>query len=223
MMTDDAAFATARAAMVDRQIAGRGIADPAVLQAMRDVPRHAFVPDDLQWRAYDDTPLPIGEGQTISQPYIVALMLEAAALRPGDRVLDIGAGSGYACALAGRLAGRVVAIERHARLADAARERLARLGADNVVVHCADGSGGWPDDAPYDAILVAAGGPRVPEALRAQLAPGGRLVMPVGAVRLDQRLVRVTRRGDGFDEQDLGGVLFVPLVGAHGWAADDAD
>ena len=218
MRDDD--FAAQRSAMVAQQIAARGIGDPAVLEAMRRVPREAFVGADLRERAYDDTPLPIGQGQTISQPYVVALMLEAAAIRPGDRVLEIGAGSGYACALASVMAGHVDAVERHATLAEDARERLARLGYANVAVHCADGSGGWPQSAPFDVILVAAGGPRVPDALREQLARGGRLVMPVGASSYDQRLVKLERLNErDFQETDLGGVSFVPLIGAHGWAA----
>ena len=218
----EADLAARRNAMVAQQIAARGIADPAVLDAMRRVPREAFVAADLRERAYDDTPLPSEQGKTISQPYIVALMLEAAAIRPGDRVLEIGAGSGYACAVASLVAGRVDAVERHATLAASARERLARLGYSNVAVHCADGSGGWPEGAPFDAIMVAAGGPRVPEALREQLAVGGRLVMPVGASSYDQRLIKITRQGErDFREADLGGVCFVPLIGAHGWAAGD--
>ncbi|MEP7302728.1 MAG: protein-L-isoaspartate(D-aspartate) O-methyltransferase [Caldimonas sp.] len=218
---DDAGFAARREAMVTAQIAGRGIRDPAVLAALRAVPREAFVAAPLNECAYDDTPLPIEEGQTISQPYIVALMLEAAALGPGDRVLEVGAGSGYACAVASRIAGRVDAVERHPALAASARERLARLGYANVAIHCADGSGGWPARAPFNAILVAAGGPRVPATLREQLALGGRLVMPVGATRGEQRLIRLTRRGErDYREDDLGGVLFVPLIGAHGWAAE---
>ena len=210
-----------RRAMVDEQIAGRGIRDRAVLAAMREVPRHAFVAASLQREAYDDTPLPIEDGQTISQPYIVALMLEAARLGRADRVLEVGAGSGYASAIASRLAAHVDAIERHPRLAEIARERLARLGFANVDVHCGDGSVGWRAGAPYDAILVAAGGPRIPAALRDQLAVGGRLVMPVGGEHVAQRLVRLERDGDGaFRESDLGGVMFVPLVGAQGWRAD---
>ena len=207
-----------RERMVREQLVSRGVREPAVLAAMRRVPREEFVSAGLQRRAYDDGPLPIEDGQTISQPYIVALMLQAAAIAPSDKVLEIGAGSGYASAAASLLGAHVIAIERHAGLAASAGERLARLGFANVEVHHADGSGGWPAAAPYDAILVAASGPKVPEALRGQLADGGRLVMPVGASSWHQRLVRVTRRGaDAFDEEDLGGVVFVPLVGEHGW------
>lgn len=206
--------------MVDLQIEARGIRDTAVLAAMREVPRHEFVAASLRREAYDDTPLPIEERQTISQPYIVALMLEAARLGPDDRVLEVGAGSGYASAVASRLAAHVDAIERHPRLVELARERLARLGYDNVAVHEGDGSNGWRDGAPYDAIVVAAAGPRVPAALRQQLAPGGRLVMPVGGEHGTQRLVRLVREADGrFAETDLGAVMFVPLVGAQGWSA----
>ena len=197
---------------------GRPAFDGRVMAAMASVPRHEFVPPAEEAYAYINNALSIGHGQTISQPYIVALMLEAAAIRPGDRVLEIGAGSGYASALASLLAARVVAIERHPGLAASAGERLARLGYAKVEVHCADGSGGWPQGAPFDAILVAASGPRVPAVLRGQLAIGGRLVMPVGHSSWDQRLVRLTRRGEeGFDEENLCGVVFVPLIGAHGW------
>ncbi|HSC64126.1 MAG TPA: protein-L-isoaspartate(D-aspartate) O-methyltransferase [Caldimonas sp.] len=210
-----------RAAMVDLQVHARGIRDPALLAAMREVPRHEFVAARLRRDAYEDTPLPIEERQTISQPYIVALMLEAARLVRRDRVLEVGAGSGYASAVASRLAAHVDAIERHPRLVELARERLRRLGFANVDVHEGDGSVGWPEGAPYDAIVVAAAGPRVPEALRLQLAPGGRLVMPVGDPHGPQRLVRLVRESDDrFEQTDLGGVMFVPLVGAQGWRAD---
>ncbi len=217
-MDDD--FGERRERMVREQIAARGIGDEAVLAAMRRVPRERFVAAELRERAYEDRPLPIAEGQTISQPYIVALMLDAAQLRPGERALEVGAGSGYACAVASLIATRVYAIERHAPLAAQARERLAGLGYANIEIRCGDGSGGWPEVAPFDVILVAAGGPRVPKPLREQLTIGGRLVMPVGDAEGFQRLVLATRRDlDDFVEVDLGGVAFVPLVGEHGWAA----
>jgi len=206
--------------MIAHQVAARGVRDARVLEAMSAVPREAFVSESLGEFAYEDTPLPIEAGQTISQPYIVALMIEAAALRPEDRVLEIGAGSGYAAAVMSRIARKVHAIERHPELAELARARMARLGYDNVVIRTGDGTRGWPENAPFDAILVAAGGPEVPRPLREQLAIGGRLVIPVGAAD-QQRLVRVTRRSQAdYDEEDLGFVRFVPLIGAHGWAED---
>jgi protein-L-isoaspartate(D-aspartate) O-methyltransferase len=208
--------------MVARQIAARGIRDPALLEAMRRVPRHAFVAEWLRRDAYEDSPLPIEAGQTISQPYIVALMLESARLRPTDRMLEVGAGSGYASAVASRLVAHVDAVERIPRLVELARERLARLGFDNVDVHVGDGSEGWPAGAPYDAIVVAAAGPHIPQALREQLAVGGHLVLPVASRYGAQRLVLVTRNDDGWREDDLGGVMFVPLVGAQGWPEHDA-
>jgi protein-L-isoaspartate(D-aspartate) O-methyltransferase len=215
-----------RARMVERQIAARGVRDPAVLAAMRSVPRERFLPSHLEEFAYQDSPLPIEQGQTISQPFIVALMTEALQLRPGDRVLEIGTGSGYAAAVLARVAREVYTVERHAELAESARIRLRELGFDTVFVRHGDGTLGWPEHAPYDAIVVAAGvaagGPRVPEALLAQLAPGGRLVIPVGEEKA-QELVRVTRRADGtFEHEELGGVRFVPLIGAEGWEAEQA-
>jgi protein-L-isoaspartate(D-aspartate) O-methyltransferase len=189
---------------------------------MRRVPRHAFIAAALRPEAYEDSPLPIEEGQTISQPYIVALMLEAARLGASDRMLEVGAGSGYASAVAAQLVAHVDAVERHPRLVELARARLARLGIANVDVHVGDGSAGWPSGAPYDAIVVAAAGPRVPEALREQLAVGGRLVLPVASGFGAQRLVLVERRSEAeWHEDDLGGVMFVPLVGAQGWPDDD--
>ena len=212
-----------RERMVERQLAARGIRDASVLDAMRRVRREAFVAAEWQRDAYADSPLPIDEGQTISQPYIVALMLEAAELKRDDRVLDVGAGSGYASAVASLLVERVYAIERHAALAEAGRERLQRLGHHNVEWRCGDGSLGWPEAAPFDAIVVAAGAPSVPEALRAQLAEGGRLVMPVGPEGGAQRLLKLTRLKSGrWMEDDLGGVAFVPLIGAEGWPAEGA-
>jgi protein-L-isoaspartate(D-aspartate) O-methyltransferase len=211
---------TLRETMVDRQIAARGISDPALLEAMREVPRETFVPEGMREFAYEDSPLPIEAGQTISQPYIVALMIEAARIGRDDRVLEIGLGSGYAAAVMSRIARRVHAIDRHAELTDLARERMARLGYDNVVIRTADGTKGWPENAPFDVILVAAGGPEVPEPLCRQLAIGGRLVIPVGDPD-QQSLMRVTRTGEeSFDKEDLGAVRFVPLIGAHGWKGD---
>lgn len=205
--------------MVTEQLEQRGIADPRVLAAMRAVPREAFVPDGLVDRAYADAALPLAEGQTISQPYVVALMTEAARIAPGDKVLEVGTGYGYAAAVLGKIAREVHTIERRAALAKEARERLRRLGCDNVRVHVGDGTLGLPDEAPFDAILVTAGGPRVPEALRWQLAQGGRLVIPVGPTRLMQTLTRLTRTAkDQYEEETLGDVAFVPLVGDEGWA-----
>lgn len=207
--------------MVDIHLAGRGIRDRHVLEAMRTVPREAFIEGAMREFAYEDSPLPIGEGQTISQPYIVALMIEAAGIRPGDRVLEVGAGSGYAAAVMSRIAGRVHTIERHAPLARQAGRRFEALGYNNIELHVGDGSLGWPEAAPFDAILVAAGAPETPQALRDQLAIGGRLVIPVGDDETGQRLRRITRSGeDSYDQDDLGGVRFVPLVGRQGWAED---
>jgi protein-L-isoaspartate(D-aspartate) O-methyltransferase len=211
-------YVQAREQMVDRQILARGVQDPAVLSAMRRVPREAFVPRYLSRRAYADQPLPIGEGQTISQPYIVATMTESLRLREGDRVLEIGTGSGYAAAVLAEIAGEVYTIERLARLAESARRRLAYLGYTNVHVRHGDGSLGWAEYAPFDAIVVTAGGPEVPPSLLAQLAVGGRLVMPVGASALAQQLVRVVRTGEtSYEREELGDVAFVPLIGAEGW------
>ena len=204
--------------MVRRQIAGRGIGDLRVLAAMEKVPREAFLPDALREFAYEDTPLPIEEGQTISQPYIVARMAEMAHIGPADRVLEIGAGSGYAAAVLGELAGRVFTIERHPALADLARARLKQLGYRNVEVRTGDGTLGWPEQAPFDAILATAGGPRIPDPLRAQLVVGGRLVMPVGKTRSSQTLVRLTRTGpETWYEEAIEEVRFVPLIGEQGW------
>ena len=212
-----ASMAKRRAAMVDHQIVARGVGDPRLLEAMRTIPREAFVPRHLTALAYEDSPLPIAAGQTISQPYIVALMIAEARIRPLDRLLEIGLGSGYAAAIMSWMAREVFAIDRHAELTDLARERMTRLGIDNVVIGTGDGTGGWPEHAPFDAIIVAAGGPRIPEPLRDQLAIGGRMVIPVGDPD-QQSLVRLTRHGDdNFTEETLGPVRFVPLIGEHGW------
>ena len=214
-MTD---FAALRETMVERQIAARGIHDPRLLAAMREVPREAFVPADLADQAHEDSPLPIEAGQTISQPYIVALMIEAAGVAPGAKVLEIGAGSGYAAAVMSRIADRVIAIERHGALAALAAERMRRLGYDNVRIVQGDGSTGLPEEAPFQAILAAASGSHVPETLKQQLAIGGTLVMPIGEPGAVQSLVRMTRTGDeAYQTTDLGPVRFVPLIGEQGW------
>jgi protein-L-isoaspartate(D-aspartate) O-methyltransferase len=211
------AMREARQTMVKRQIEARGITDRGVLAAMRQVPREAFMPSALQGFAYEDRALPIEAGQTISQPYIVAHMIAAAEIGPGDRVLEVGAGSGYAAAVVSRIAAGVYAIERHDVLTRLARERLTRLGYGNVALRTGDGTRGWPEAAPFDAILVSAGGPCVPPALKDQLAVGGRLVMPIGAAAMEQRLTMLVRTAaGGFRQTDLGGVRFVPLVSEPG-------
>lgn len=216
-MNDDT-FARQRHKMVERQIKRRGIRDAALLEAMREVPREAFVLEQYRTAAYDDAPLPIPADQTISQPYVVALMIRALDLEQDARVLEVGSGSGYASAILSRIVQEVHAVERHKVLAEYARQRLKKLGYDNVYVHHADGSKGWPDAAPYDGILVSASGPRVPAVLEKQLAIGGNLVMPIGRARGMQNLVRLTRVSeDDFRERDMGGVRFVPLIGEEGW------
>jgi len=205
--------------MVDYQIISRGIDDPLVVEAMRRVHREAFVPDSLRDAAYEDGPLPIGAGQTISQPYIVALMTDALELRGGERVLDIGTGSGYAAAVLACIAAEVFGIERIPELAERARKNLAAEGFDNIRVRCGDGTLGWPEEAPFDGITVAAGAPAVPDALKQQLAVGGHLVIPVGSENISQTLMRITRVSeDEFRTENLGGVRFVPLLGEQGWS-----
>jgi protein-L-isoaspartate(D-aspartate) O-methyltransferase len=214
-MTD---YAAEREAMVERQLRRRGIGEQPILDAFLAVPREAFVSDHNAHLAYGDHPLPIEAGQTISQPYIVALMIQAADIKPGDTVLEVGSGSGYAAAVIGRIAGKVIGIERQHELVEVARERLARLGYDNVEIVEGDGTRGWTDKAPYEAILAAASGTHVPEALIAQLTPGGRLVMPIGGPGWVQELVKVTKQDDGvLRQENLGGVRFVPLIGEEGW------
>lgn len=212
------AFRAQRERMVDEHIAGRGVRDAWVLHAMRTVPRDAFVPESLRDSAYDDGPLPIGDDQTISQPYVVALMTELVEPKPANRALEIGTGSGYAAAVLGTIVSEVYTVERLGRLASTADRRLAELGYRNVHVLCGDGTLGWAEHAPYEAIVVTAGGPRVPAPLLDQLAIGGRLVMPVGSTHTFQHLVRVTRRAaDDWGYEDLEGVAFVPLIGEEGW------
>jgi len=207
----------ARRQMVITQLARRGVRDARVLDAMGSVPREAFVGAGLEELAYHDNPLPIGEGQTISQPYIVAAMTEAAKLLPTDRVLEVGAGSGYGAAILSRVAGQIFSVERHDCLTVAARRRCQTLGYDNITFKTADGSVGWLEEAPFDAILVAAGVLQPPKTLKRQLTTGGRLIIPVGDAD-EQRLLRIRRLGEQeFEEDDLGGVRFVPLIGAEGW------
>lgn len=216
-MTD---YAAEREAMVERHLRRRGICEQHILDAFLAVPREAFVGPDLAHLAYGDHPLPIEAGQTISQPYIVALMIQAAEVKAGDMVLEVGAGSGYAAAVIGRIAAQVIAIERQPELAAIARERLARLGFSNVEIVEGDGTIGWAPGAPYDAILAAASGSHVPRPLLDQLAPRGRIVMPLGGSGGAQELVKVTRHDDGtLIEDSLGQVRFVPLIGKEGWGA----
>ncbi|HET9459800.1 MAG TPA: protein-L-isoaspartate(D-aspartate) O-methyltransferase [Sphingomicrobium sp.] len=212
-------FAAEREAMVERQIASRGITDPKILEAFRAVPREEFLSEDYRDLAYGDHPLPIEAGQTISQPYIVALMIKAAEVKPGDKVLEVGAGSGYAAAVISRIASEVIAIERQSELVEVASERMRRLGYDNVRIVEGDGTRGWPDEAPFDAILAAASGSHVPPPWVEQLAEGGRIVMPVGDPGWVQKLVKVTKGPAGnLITEDLGAVRFVPLIGEEGWS-----
>lgn len=211
-----------REQMVARQIEGRGLRDPAILAAMREVPREAFVSERHRQFAYDDGPLPILEGQTISQPYVVALMIQMLYLKPEDRVLEIGTGSGYAAAILSRIASEVHTVERVESLVQYAQQNLAAVGYENVHVHHGDGTLGWPEYTPYNAIIVAAGGPQVPQALKDQLAVGGRLVMPVGSEQRAQRLVRLTRLDeDEYEQETLSHVRFVPLIGEQGWEKEE--
>lgn len=207
----------ARRRMVDRQLRARDIKDEQVLRAMAEVPRHRFVPPEYRSSAYADGPLPIGEGQTISQPYIVAYMTQLLELTPEDRVLEIGTGSGYQAAVLGSLANEVYTVERVPELAGRARETLDELGFESVHVVQRDGSGGLPEHAPYDAIIVTAAAPETPEPLKEQLAEGGRLVVPVGS-RGGQVLERWIRRGEEVRRERLAPVAFVPLLGDHGWS-----
>jgi protein-L-isoaspartate(D-aspartate) O-methyltransferase len=211
-------FVREREEMVERQLRRRGITGKRILDAFLEVPREAFVSADYAHLAYGDHPLPIEANQTISQPYIVALMIEAARIGRGDKVLEVGSGSGYAAAVISRIAGRVIGIERQHALVEVARERLERLGYDNVTIVEGDGTKGCAGEAPFDAILAAASGSHVPQPLIDQLADGGRIVMPVGSPGWVQELVKVTKRADGsVERQNLGGVRFVPLIGEEGW------
>jgi protein-L-isoaspartate(D-aspartate) O-methyltransferase len=215
-MPENKDYAPQCAEMIEKQLRRRGISDAAVLRAMTAVPRHEFVPEELRRNAYDDLPLPIGGGQTISQPYIVAAMTAALHLLPDERVLEIGTGCGYQAAVLSRLAMEVFTIERRVELAATASARLARLGYSNAHVHCGDGTLGLPEFAPFDAILVAAAAPAVPKPLLSQLAEGGRMILPVGDAQ-HQELRLIEKRGDAFPAKMLEGCRFVPLVGYHGW------
>jgi len=215
-MLDSGEFVPELARMIETQLRRRGISDAAVLAAIESVPRHEFVPKESRERAYDDVPLPIGGGQTISQPYIVAAMTAAIHLLPGERVLEIGTGCGYQAAVLSRLAMEVFSVERRPELALSASERLTRLGFSNVHVHCGDGTLGLPEFAPFDAILVAAAAPAVPEPLLAQLGEGGRMILPVGDTE-HQELHLIEKRGNALRKSTLEGCRFVPLVGYHGW------
>jgi protein-L-isoaspartate(D-aspartate) O-methyltransferase len=215
-MLESKEYAPQRAEMIEKQLRRRGIKDGAVLAAMLAVPRHDFVPQELRARAYEDAPLPIGSGQTISQPYIVAAMTAALHLQPHHRVLEIGTGCGYQAAVLSQLAKEVFTIERRPELASAASEKLSRLGYSNVHVHCGDGTLGLPEFAPFDAILVAAAAPTVPKPLLTQLAEGGRMIIPVGDSE-NQELQLIEKRAESFPTRMLEGCRFVPLVGFHGW------
>ncbi len=211
-------YAIARRLMVERQIEARGVRDPLVIEAMKRVPRHRFVEEALWSQAYGDHPLPIGEKQTISQPYMVALMTEALQLRGGEKVLEIGTGSGYQAAVLAQIASRVYSVERIASLARRARLVLDDIGCRNVNIKLSDGTVGWEEEAPFDGIIVTAGSPGVPPGYLAQLAPNGRLVIPVGG-REHQVLKRIVRQGAAdFREEDVVGCRFVPLIGKEGWS-----
>ena len=213
-------YAEIRQRMVGQQIRSRGIRNERVLAVMEKVPRHLFVPDDVKRMAYDDRPLPIGDGQTISQPYIVALMTELLDPHAGDRVLEIGAGSGYQAAILSELASEVITIERIPAVAARARRNLSAAGSRPVEVVVGDGTLGYPRKAPYQGILVTAGTPEVPTPLVDQLAEGGRLVVPVGPHGI-QELLRLVREGKNVRQESHGGVVFVPLIGEHGWREDE--
>jgi len=209
-------YASLRERMIERHFVARGLDDPALLAAFRAVPREAFVPTGFESAAYADAPLPIGSGQTISQPYIVALTIDAAEIGPRDKVLEIGAGSGYAAAVIGQIATEVVAVERLRELMALAAERMERLGYRNVRIIEGDGTCGCPEEAPFDAIVAAASGSHVPQVLLDQLKPGGRIVMPIGEPNAIQHLVKLTKRADGtLEQRELGAVRFVPLIGEH--------
>jgi len=215
-MNEDPFYPLERERMVREQLTSRNIRDPRVLSAMRSVPREQFIPPEHRHLAYADGPLPIGQSQTISQPYIVALMTQLLELQGDERVLEVGTGSGYQAAILSYLAKSVDTIERHAQLARRAEQALSQLGLENISVHVGDGSQGLPEAAPFEAIIVTAAAPDIPQPLLEQLADGGRLVIPVGG-RRGQYLQRLRRQGDAFKSEILEPVAFVPLLGKHGW------
>jgi len=210
-------YSISRARMVEEQLVARGIKDKRLLKAISIVPRHLFVEEGLSARAYGDFALPIGEKQTISQPYIVAFMIEQLELRGGEKVLDIGSGSGYQSAVLSLLAGRVFSMERLSVIAARSRRLLDDLHCSNVVIRVGDGTLGWRDEAPFDAIIVAASGPHIPAELIKELRPGGRLIMPVGSEFEEQNLILATKRGNAVEQKDLGPCRFVRLLGRDGW------
>ena len=214
--TEESDYQRERLAMVEDQLRRRGISDARVLEAMGKVSRHLFVPGDYQVSAYDDRPLPIGEGQTISQPYMVAVMTQSLELKGRERVLEIGTGSGYQAAVLAELCREVYTVERIPALTQKAQKVLREQGYTNIFFRTGDGSKGWPEEAPFDGIIVTAGAPEIPQTFKSQLAEGGRLVIPTGP-RYTQTLFKLTRRGDHFKEEDITGCVFVPLVGDYGW------
>jgi len=209
-------FEAARSAMVEEQLRRRGISDFRVLEAMGRIVRHLFIPADHQSEAYEDRPIPIGEGQTISQPYMVALMTQTLSPQAKDRVLEVGTGSGYQTAILAELCRKVYTIERIPSLRQKAEKTLRGIGYSNVSFRTGDGSKGWPEEAPFEGIMVTAGAPQAPETLISQLSEGGRLVIPAGS-RYSQTLYKITRRGDKLFEEEVTGCVFVPLVGDYGW------
>ncbi|MFH1665651.1 MAG: protein-L-isoaspartate(D-aspartate) O-methyltransferase [Candidatus Omnitrophota bacterium] len=216
MREDEGRFDEERKRMVEEQLILRGIKDPRVLEAFLRVPRHHFVPSSFRDEAYEDHPLAIGYGQTISQPYMVALMTESLKLKGGEKVLEIGTGSGYQAAILSRVCAQVYTIEREQHLYERAREVLSGEGSDNVSCICGDGTNGFPDAAPFDGIIVTAAAPHIPEPLKQQLADGGRLVIPVGP-SYTQELILIERKGDDLSQRNICGCIFVPLIGEHGW------
>jgi protein-L-isoaspartate(D-aspartate) O-methyltransferase len=219
---DTTHFQEAREKMVSSQIEARGVTNPLVLKAMRAVPRHCFMPEDIQEMAYTDRPLPLGQGQTISQPYIVAYMTQGLRLCGGEKILEIGTGFGYQAAILSQIASEVFTIEYLDDLAQTAQYALTQLGYTNVHLSTGDGTLGWPEASPFQGIIVTASGPYIPESLKQQLAVGGRLLMPVGEYRFGQTLIRLTKgTGGHFQEERLLDVAFVPLVGKFGWKGED--